>query len=294
MIFIFVFSTKISTTPTIKATTQTTVTTTTTTIASTTARKTTESPIPSSTPFDTYTDYLDFTEDTEYDEEHDKKDNIGRFGNYDESVTDTSASYEGSGADVFPTGSGDKEGCQDDDEDCERNYWSPSTTPETASVPTDTASSTPGWQIPSMIDETIPTNNIETQYPGKTDDIDIYYDETNENDETDNDDNGETNPSETEPTKVIISETETKILFGPSDEDVSTFFYDNKILVIAVYSSLVFLLVSTILVVGIVVGVKHCRKKYGFVRVSGEDGSSTDSTTSSDLPIIKKVTNVSS
>ena len=122
-----------------------------------------------------------------------------------------------------------------------------------------------------MID--IGTGNLPEIKPGFEEPIDNYYDPDYEILET---------PTTKEPEVIGPG-------FGPPKEDVPTFLYDNRILVVAIYSSLVFLLVSSILVVSIVVGVKHCRKKYGFVRVSGEDGSSTDSTASSDLPIIKKV-----
>ena len=216
---------------------------------------TTPRPVPTLTPSDTFTDYLDFNDDN----------------------LDSDDMYEGSGS-LINHGSGDGKECHGDDEDCilvdsddfSRSRPTPKITTEKVFTPS--FDTTPSISVP--IEDQFDSIDFEPQDPN------IYdYPESEDTEIS----------STTEETIFIQEETDIPIVFGPPDEDIPTFLYDNRILVVAIYSSLVFLLVSSILVVSIVVGVKHCRKKMGFVRVSGEDGSSTDSTASSDLPIIKKV-----
>jgi len=287
-------STKPSTTAT--STTTTPVTTTSTIKSTLQVLSTTQSPVPSLTPFDTYADYVDFTDDG-FDEG--QSTNM----NNENSATEINKSYEGSG-DLPISGSGYDEECQDDDEDCERKKpsWSNSdTTSQHESLPLDTTLSTPRWITPVApivpIRPSLGSNDIVS-----TEDPDGYVIDLEEEDHADtgfkpdyrdipdnydDTENTKKDTATTEETEVVKSEKD-NVVFGPPQGDVPTYLYSNRILVVALYSSLVFLLVSSILVVSIVVGVKHCRKKYGFVRVNGEDGSSTDSTASSDLPIIKK------
>ena len=293
--FHFIFSTNPPTTTTF--TTTTTVKTTSTIKSTLPVSSTTPSPVPSLTPIDTYTDYVDFTD---YGFDEDQSTNI----NNGDSVTEINQFYEGSG-DPRISGSGYAEECQDDDEDCERRKpsWSTiDTTSQNEPSPVDTTPSTPRWSTPVApivpIRPSMGSNDIVS-----TKDPDDYIIDIEEEVDTNSDfepdyrdfpDESDNTNRDTEVSDEIDVATEENVVFGPPKGDVPTFLYDNRILVVAIYSSLVFLLVSSILVVSIVVGVKHCRKKYGFVRVSGEDGSSTDSTASSDLPIIKKVNKNSS
>ena len=213
--------------------------------------------VPSNTPFDSYTDYLDFSDDS----------------------LDSNEMFEGSG-DLATYGSGDNKECHGDDEDCnvleeKDSSNTPLYTPKITTEETFTSSRSPTPFFPEPTDEI----DFEPEDTEAIDDSNYNYQEPEDPDIS----------TTTDETIFNQEGTDVPIVFGPPNEDIPTFLYDNRILVVAIYSSLVFLLVSSILVVSIVVGVKHCRKKMGFVRVSGEDGSSTDSTASSDLPIIKKV-----
>lgn len=248
----------------------------------------TQSPIPSLTTPDIYEDFVDFNEKT-FEEEQSSNINEGH------SVTEINEMYEGSGG-GSERGSGYGDDSEDDDEDREREKsygknenveWPINSTPRYETSPFNTPSSTPKSSI-ANINPVTDTQNVTTKLDPNHDLIDpipidpiVIEEEIYTEIVTDSYDDSDYTIPITDINR-----------FGPlePDENVPTFLYDNRILVVAIYSGLIFLLVSSILVVSIVVGVKHCRKKYGFVRVSGEDGSSTDSTASSDLPIIKKVT----
>ena len=222
----------------------------------------TQSPKPTTTSSDSYEDFIDFDDHT--------------FGNVDERypVTDISETYvEGSGSDSV-SGSGHDDGSRVDDEDWKDNL-------STAGPDSPVLLSTP----PSNLRPTI--DSKENVTPKVYEDED-FFEHPEEFPDISDPNSGF--PTTEQPRDTLSTTNKNKL--GPLGPDrVPTLLYDNHLLVVAIYSTLIFVLLASILIVLCVVGGKHCRRKYGFVRVSGtgEDGSSTDSTASSDLPIIKKV-----